>query len=202
MFDTSFAQMCLVISAAAVLMGRRETLTVSRYMGNGLGRLVGTLQGYRTKYESSAKDSALYEIQSTVRKELNELQGVSLDMSMVSSNRMTFGSSDSAIKKMENSSQLSGTDSTSSAFSTSGINSAFPVSSHVRTDEAAQLLKLSRLILADEQIRTTGKGVASLHDRQESGADIFSNVVAESILSRTMRMQQEESGAIRTPIEK
>jgi hypothetical protein len=45
--DASFAQVCLVVSATAILMGRRETLTVARYIGVGFGRFVGTLQGYR-----------------------------------------------------------------------------------------------------------------------------------------------------------
>ena len=99
MLDTSFAQACLVVTAAAVLMGRNETLTAARFLGKTFGRMVGTLQGYRSKYEHTLQESELFNLQSDVRKELTGLRDVSYDMNMISSNRLSYKSTDTLIKK-------------------------------------------------------------------------------------------------------
>jgi len=171
-------------------------------------------------------------MQSSVRKELNELRGVGLDMSMVSSNRLTFNNAESMVKKAEESkySSLQAQKPVPMPMQTSGANTAslppLPVAAAATADmgnvtgeagplqqhpniagispvatslgEEENLFKLSRLILAEEQIRSTSKGVASAHDNMDSGADIISSCVTESILNRAYRVQQESSNRVDT----
>jgi hypothetical protein len=59
-----------------------------------------------------------------------------------------------------------------------------------------QLFRLSRLILAEEQIRSTSKGIAAAHDRVSSGADIISSCITESILNKAYRIQQQSSNRV------
>ena len=200
MLDFSFAQVCLVVSATAVLMGRHETVTAARYLGKGFGRFVGTLQGYRAKYEGSVKDSALYDLQTSVRKELNELRGVSMDMSMVSSNRLTLADTNTMIQKSDASLQyeMSQASGSSSTMSDSGISSSPQLMSglagmgntqNVKLRREEELFKLSRMILADEQLQHARFGASSKFDQVASGADIINTCVSESILNAAFAAQ-------------
>lgn len=159
-------------------------------------------------------------MQSSVRKELNELRGIGLDMSMVSSHRLSFNDTASMVKKAEesrhNAMHVGGmnTDSGANMNIQTAIHQVptFPpqLSSHTINqtgsnvsdvsvcstfDDEEQLFKLSRAILAEEQIRATSKGVASVHDKMDSGADIISSCVTESILNRAYRVQQQSSNS-------
>lgn len=176
------------------------------------------------KYESSARGSALYE--------MHELRGVGLDMSMVSSNRLTFNDTDSMIRRAEENKLSGGRQGTAGMTATMGapaamlgsiptavphLHSAPPASvatvgvpavptatprqqvvgvGATSAAQEEQLFRLSRLILAEEQIRSTSKGIAAAHDRVSSGADIISSCITESILNKAYRIQQQSSNRV------
>ena len=164
----------------------------------------------RAKYESSAKNSALYDLQSTVQKELSELRGVGLDMSMVGSRRLTFNAANSIVKKSEDVREIDDSALGTAVPGPAGLAEDYPAlhqhqqpaiagqdqdQSQSQGQENDAVFRLSRLILAEEQIRSTSRGAASRQDAAESGADIVSSVVSESILNAAFERQQTESNS-------
>lgn len=145
------------------------------------------------KYEDSVKGSSLYEIQSSVRKELNELKTVSLDMSMVGSNRLTFSATDNMIKKKEESYNFHNNNNNNPIINTTTTTTI--VNDNIEK-EKEKYIKLSRLILAEEQINSTNKGNISKSDSMDCTTDIVMSCVTENILNNAFEIYQNNSDLI------
>lgn len=211
MFDFSFVQTCMVITATAVLLGRHETLTAAKYIGKTCGRIIGTMKGYRAKYENSVKDgnSDLFELQTNVRKELNELSGVAHDINMISStsNRLSFSTANSALNRQYDHPNMGYQHHQPSSGignsvmpnindnSIAHLNSAAPPVKYENLNQIQEqnTLKLTKLILAEEELRKTN-GNASKVDTYGvgSGADIISTCISESIMNDSYRIATQK----------
>ena len=201
MFDFSFIQTCMVITATAILLGRHETLTASKYIGKTCGRVIGTMKGYRAKYENSVKDSNtdLMDLQTNVRKELNELSTVAHDLNMIGStnvmsSRMSMGATNSMINRQNTNVSYSNSNSQPPV---TGLTST-PISHTINTNPTTpnpsrnheqMTLKLTKLILADEELKKMNGNASKIDEYGSgSGSDIISTCISESILNESYRI--------------
>ena len=84
MFDVSFAEVLVVVTAAGVLLGRRDIIAGSRAVGAAFGRIVGTLHGMRTKFEKKSKGTEMYNLHSSVSHGLMDMRTIGNDLMNVS----------------------------------------------------------------------------------------------------------------------
>jgi Sec-independent protein translocase protein TatA len=67
MFNVSFTEVLVVVTAAGILLGRKELTIGAKFAGNVVGKLVGSLQGLRVKYEQKSSNSELNTLHTSVR---------------------------------------------------------------------------------------------------------------------------------------
>ena len=67
MFNFSFGEVCVIVTATSFLLGRKEMVAGARVAGNMVGQLVGSLQGLRVKYEAKTSDSEIGTLHTSVR---------------------------------------------------------------------------------------------------------------------------------------
>jgi hypothetical protein len=74
----------VVVTAAGVLLGRRDIIAGSRAVGTAFGRIVGTLHGMRTKFEQKSKGTEIYNLHSSVTHGLMDMRTIGYDLMNVS----------------------------------------------------------------------------------------------------------------------
>ncbi len=84
MFDTTFAEVLVVVTAAGLLLGRREIAQASRFTGWSIGKAMGTLQGLRMKYEQKTAGSQIYQLHKSVKEGLADIGTISQDLNTIS----------------------------------------------------------------------------------------------------------------------
>jgi len=85
MFDVSLAEVLVLVTGAGMLLGRKEITLMARSLGRGLGRVVGTLQGLRVKYEEKSQGSQLYQLHKNVKDGLTDMGTIGADLNSLSS---------------------------------------------------------------------------------------------------------------------
>ena len=53
-FNISLTELFVVVTGAGLLLGRREIIVGARAVGSVVGRVVGSLQGVKYKFEKSS----------------------------------------------------------------------------------------------------------------------------------------------------
>ena len=120
---------------------------------------------------------------------MTELRGVSIDMSMIGSTKLNYASTENMIKRNEEMRSNLPSD-----FShLQSINNTNYQQQSQKLGEDEKLLKLTRLVLAEEQIKASSKNFSSILDKSESGADIINLCVTESILNSAYKSQQQKN---------
>lgn len=84
MFDVSFAEVLVVVTAAGVLLGRKDIIAGSRAVGTAFGRIVGTLHGMRTKFDKKSKGTEIYNLHSSVSHGLMDMRTIGYDLMNIS----------------------------------------------------------------------------------------------------------------------
>ena len=85
MLDFSFGELLVVVTGAGLLLGRKEITIGARWLGTSIGRVVGTLQGVRLRYEQKSKGSQIYQLHSSVRQGLQDFGTIGTDLAMLQS---------------------------------------------------------------------------------------------------------------------
>ena len=210
MFDVSFAEVLVVVTAAGVLLGRRDIISGSRVVGTAFGRIVGTLHGMRTKFEQQSKGTELHQLHSSVRHGLNDMRTIGYDLMTVSpfnQSPMSYpGTSSAAVGNVitpPTNTAVDGTATTTPNISMhhqstlTNINrmgtegyAAIPTSSATTTTPSSpDVIRLARLILAEEELNIrlgtypTADPRSATNVEVEGGADIIQSVVKESIIN-------------------
>ena len=77
----SFGEVVVIVTAAGLLLRRKELVPMARLLGSSIGKLVGTMQGFRMRYEKMYKGTEIFELHGNVRKGIDELRNVAYDVS-------------------------------------------------------------------------------------------------------------------------
>jgi hypothetical protein len=81
----SFGEAVVVVTAAGMLLGRRELVAGARFLGLGFGRMVGLLQGARIKYEEKSQGTELYNLHRSVKRGLDDMGTIGTDIASIRS---------------------------------------------------------------------------------------------------------------------
>lgn len=81
----SFGEAVVVVTAAGMLLGRRELVAGARFLGLGFGRVVGLLQGARIKYEEKSQGTELYNLHRSVKRGLDDMGMIGTDLASIRS---------------------------------------------------------------------------------------------------------------------
>jgi hypothetical protein len=81
----SLGEALVVVSAAGMLLGRRELVAGARFLGVGFGRVVGLLQGARLRYEEKSQGTELYNLHRTVKRGLDDMGTIGSDLASIRS---------------------------------------------------------------------------------------------------------------------
>ena len=81
----TLAEALVVVTAAGLLLGKREISAGAKFFGQGVGRLVGTLQGMRFKYEQRTSGTALYALHRNVKRGLEDMGTIGSDLASIRS---------------------------------------------------------------------------------------------------------------------
>ena len=203
MFDVSFAEVLVVVTAAGVLLGRRDIIAGSKVVGTAFGRIVGTLHGMRAKFEQQSKGTELQQVHSSVRHGLNDMRTIGYDLMTVSpfnQSPISYpGTSSTATGNASipstNTGIVNGTTTTTIPMqhqsSLSIINRMGTDKNVVTTPHTAMFttpssspdaMRLARLILAEEELNIRLGKHPDTTDA-EGGADIIQSVIKESIIN-------------------
>jgi len=87
MFDISFGETCVLVGFAITIIGSKDLPPTSRFIGIQIGRVVGFLQGARTRADKFAADNALKSLQNELRSGLRELDAIKREMSIATSSK-------------------------------------------------------------------------------------------------------------------
>jgi len=184
MFDISFAEVMVVVTGAGFLLGRREITQGARYLGQSLGKMVGTLQGVRIKYEEKTSGTQIYALHKNVKAGLQDMGTIGSDLAALGTGRIpTKGTGHVP----------------SMAPSTNVTNSSFPIASAAKMNSSAIINnskqsndsnfsthKLAKLVLAENILNETRpvEGVRSFAVTSSgTGADLLQAALSESIVS-------------------
>jgi len=81
----TLAEALVVVTAAGFLLGKKEIRAGSRFLGVGVGRVVGMLQGARLKYEHKTQGTHLYELHRNVKRGLEDMGTIGTDLASIRS---------------------------------------------------------------------------------------------------------------------
>mgnify|MGYP001088499533 CR=1 FL=1 len=84
MFDITTAEVLVVVTGAGLLLGRREITRGARVVGWSVGKLVGSLQGIRMKYEEKTHGTQLYKLHKHVKDGLADMGTIGTDLNALS----------------------------------------------------------------------------------------------------------------------
>jgi hypothetical protein len=208
MFDVSFAELLVVVTAAGVLLQRKDIVAGSRMCGTAFGRIVGTLQGMRAKFEQQSKGTEIYQLHSSVRHGLMDMRTIGYDLVNVSPfNQGPMPTNVPQPPRPPSSSMVTGTGvaRAAAAASVAGAPAATTVAlppSALRSllqppaaspSASPDVARLARLILAEEELHIrTGKyspdadgGAGAM--REVDTADLIQSVVKESIITEAFK---------------
>jgi len=209
MFDVSLGELLVVVTGAGMLLGRKEITLMARSVGRGLGRMVGTLQGLRTKYEDKSKGSQLYQLHKNVKDGLHDMSTIGADISSLSTGYQSRYASMAAGAPAPDYPQPPTARARSSGATNGGSTSPANIphkrvsggilGSNNRRAAAAAVggsppptalspadYRLAQLILADEELNKQ-RGPASVLERtttsgSDSGADLVESAICESLI--------------------
>lgn len=83
----NFFETIIVLGGASIFLGKQDILYISRFIGFSIGRLVGTLQGLRSGYESKYHNTKLYQLQANVRRGIEGLNVIRSDLTSLGRSR-------------------------------------------------------------------------------------------------------------------
>jgi Sec-independent protein translocase protein TatA len=216
MFDVTLGELLVVVTGAGMLLGRKEITLMAHSVGRGLGRMVGTLQGLRMKYEDKSKGSQLYQLHKNVKDGLHDLSTIGADinslrigshsryMSMATEAPAPAHHLASAMPQWndvtnESSTSLSNIQHKQVSGGIRGSNNRRAAAAAGRGDVSSPALstvdyRLAQLILADEELNKL-RGPGSKLERtaatgSASGVDLVESAICESII-RAVREAHE-----------
>ena len=91
MFDVSITEVMVVVTGAGLLLGRREITYGSKILGWSIGKLVGSLQGIRMKYEEKTHGTQLHKLHRSVKEGLVDMSSIGTDLNALSGRGGTIG---------------------------------------------------------------------------------------------------------------
>jgi hypothetical protein len=91
MFDVSMTEVMVVVTGAGLLLGRREITYGSKILGWSIGKLVGSLQGIRMKYEEKTHGTQLHKLHRSVKEGLVDMSSIGTDLNALSGRGGTIG---------------------------------------------------------------------------------------------------------------
>ncbi len=81
----------MVVTGAGLLLGRREITHGSKILGWSIGKLVGSLQGIRMKYEEKTHGTQLHKLHRSVKEGLVDMSSIGTDLNALSGRGGTIG---------------------------------------------------------------------------------------------------------------
>jgi len=91
MFDVSMTEVLVVVTGAGLLLGRKEITYGSKVIGWSVGKLVGSLQGVRMKYEEKTRGTHLHQLHKHVKDGLQDMGSIGTDLNALSGRGGTIG---------------------------------------------------------------------------------------------------------------
>jgi hypothetical protein len=205
MFDITLAELLVLVTGAGLVLGRREITIAAHGLGRGLGRVVGTLQGLRFKYEEKTQGSKLYQLHKNVKDGLNDMGSITADIYSIRNGVGAMGQTDFAFGATSTRASVPSGVSESVNIASKSSNLEYR-SGMVLPDKVSAVIsaepnllshnqisavdfRLARLIVAEEQLKLQ-RGSASGRPQHnsnssgfESGSDLVENAICESILN-------------------
>ena len=91
MFDISWAELAVLGAVGVAVTGKRDLPKACNFVGHQLGRVVGLLQGARTRADRFAHHNELKALQNELRSGLRELDQVKMELAVAASSRGVMG---------------------------------------------------------------------------------------------------------------
>lgn len=172
MVQISFTEAVIVVTATSLICTKKDLSIAAKYVGNIIGRIVGTLQGGRSRYERSIVGNDVFQLSKSVRDGIQEINSIGTDIAMIRYKSFTP-------------SQFASSTNNAPGLSSLQHSSMIPPhqdmvkhTTNIIPDHTKDLnSRLTRLILAEDQLNKH-------HNQQSStGADIIMQVVSNSIVA-------------------
>jgi len=87
----SYGEIFVFITAAGLVVGKNELILGARFLGGAIGQVVGLLQGLSAKYHDTSRKNKLYKLGEGVKKGLDELSAIKLDLYSIGNSRFIPG---------------------------------------------------------------------------------------------------------------
>lgn len=174
MFDISFGGFFVLMATAGFIFKKSEILMGARFLGRGLGKVVGSMQGMRIKFETETSKSEVHGLHSSVRQGLQDVRSIGNDVLSVTSGYGSFRPND-LISRPLPSHQVAVMPGTQLSNSASIGQYAHDPAHHIDVGV------LSRLLIAEQRL---SKSSELSHD--SSGPGILQDVVTATVMSAAL----------------
>jgi len=182
MFDISFGELLVVVTGAGLLLGRREIALGSKLFGNGIGRIIGTLQGMKIKYDNKTKGTKLQSLHREVRQGINDVSTIGYDLSSLSLNNTIRPLNNNNINIHNHANTISSSSTTTSTTLHSSI--IYPTNISINENE---INRLAHLILVDQKLNNNS------NRNSNDGVDVIVSTISESILADSYAIKMNTS---------
>ena len=102
MFDISWGELAVLGAVGVAVTGKRDLPKACRFVGQQLGRVVGLLQGARTRADRFAHHNELRALQNELRSGLRELDQVKTELAVAASSQGVMGRGLGALTRSAN----------------------------------------------------------------------------------------------------
>jgi hypothetical protein len=192
MFDVSFAEVLVLVTGAGMLLGRQEVVAGSRLLGIGLGRIIGTFQGIKEKYEEKSRGSDMYKLHSSVREGLMDLTTIGADIVRIGQPSPISSVKMKPVAIHDRAGSIATTHMPLAAASAHMSRQSVKLGVSVESSASGSLNqdaeRLARLVLVEDQLKQK-RGQSAILEGRNSGADIIQSAVSESILANYYAQQ-------------
>ena len=179
----SFGELFVVVTAAGILLGKHEIKAGARYIGIGLGRMIGMLQGVRIRYEEKSRGTQLYELHRSVKRGLDDVGTIGSDLHSIGSGRFV----DHIQPTTGTAARAAAETATATATARAVAAAAASIPANFKLDNGSnpyEVAYLSRLILAEDASSVGRPDRPHAHHRdRQMAVDVIVRGVKESILS-------------------
>jgi hypothetical protein len=178
----SFTEVVIMVTATSLICTKKDLSIAAKFFGNSIGRIVGTLQGGRTRYERSVVGNDVFQISKSVRDGIQEINSISTDIAMI--RYKNFAPS----QILDNKNNLPELSSLSSLYDSKLIskqhtttnNNVKQIPNNISEQTKDFNSKLTRLILAEDHFNKAN------NQQSNTGADIIMQAVSDSIIADHM----------------
>ena len=172
MVHISFTEVVIVVTATSLICTKKDLSIAAKYIGKFIGRIVGTLQGGRTRYERSIIGNDVFQLSKSVRDGIQEINSIGTDIAMIRYKSFTP-------------SQLISSTNNVPGLSSMQYSNIIPRQQNILKhttnnipDHTKDLnSRLTRLILAEDELNKYQ------NQQSNTGADIIMQAVSDSIVA-------------------